>query len=180
MKKSFFIKGTILLLVSVFVNTSCEDEYDPGKVENYEMSGQWYVRTYVGGTDEANVVLGYTPIVTSNTAAANGEEIIIDDDPDESYPSGDYIWPFRVKADADPSSLTFSANSAQNLYSFVYDTVQNYVTIVGGKITPDGGTSISGVTVDSIYMECTFSEDTTNTTYIMAGHYRTGFTEDEP
>ncbi|MGB0177451.1 MAG: lipid-binding protein [Owenweeksia sp.] len=152
-------------LVLVGSLAACEKEYESENLPNYEMSGQWYVQTYFDTPDPANVVLGYVEITTSNTAAANGNEILIDD-------KGN-IWPFKVKCPATSGDLTFGGT---NLINISDSTVT--VNITGGKIFPDGGKSTSGIVVDSIYMEAEFSDDPGNT-YIFAGHYRTGFIEDE-
>lgn len=167
--KKITIKSGIAVLAFGFLAIACEKDYEPDTIENYEMSGQWLVQTYFGGTTPADVVLGYQTILTSNTAAADGSTILIDD--------MENIWPFKVKASANSGNYTFNATSVENMYE--YDTIPQFVTITNGKITPEGGRSLSGVTVDSIYMECEFSDDPGNV-YIIAGHYRTGFTEDEP
>ena len=145
---------------------ACEKEFEEETLPNYEMSGQWYVQTYFGTADPANVVLGYQEIVTSNTAKADGKELLIDD--------LGHIWPFKVKVGANSGSKTFSGTGTNGSQG---DTTS--VTITNGVIRTDGGRSISGIKVDSIYMEAEFSDDPGNT-YIFAGHYRTGFEEDEP
>lgn len=156
---------TISLLAVALVLGSCQKEFEAEHIENYEMSGQWFVQTYVGGTTADDIALGYVQIVTSNTAAANGQQLLIDD-------KGN-IWPFKVKANV--SGMHFSVDNAVNLY---IDTLT--VSIRNGVVVPNGARSLgSNTTVDSIYFEAEFSDDP-GTIYIIAGHYRTGFIEDEP
>ena len=156
---------TICVVAGALALGSCQKEYEAEQITNNEMSGQWFVQTYYGGTTADNVVLDYEQIVTSNTAAANGSQILIDD-------KGN-IWPFKVKANV--SGMSFSVENGANQ---VEDTA--FVSICNGDIIADGGRSIFTKTVvDSIYFEAEFSDDP-GETYIIAGHYRTGFIEDEP
>ncbi|HCQ14742.1 MAG TPA: hypothetical protein DIU20_00690 [Cryomorphaceae bacterium] len=155
-----------LVLVGSLI--ACEKEYESEALPNHEMSGQWYVRTYVG--DTSLLALDYVEIVTSNTAATDGSELLIDDH--------ENIWPFKVKVISNPSDLSFEGANVENLYWPEYDTIQQNAT-VSGKIYPNKGHSLTGIVVDSIYIEAEFSDDP-GTTYIFAGHYRTGFEEDEP
>ncbi len=163
------IKTVTLGLVAMIAMVSCNKEYETETLAGHNLSGEWFVQTYFGGTAPSNLVLGYEKILTSNTAAANGSQIWVDD--------LGHIWPFKVKVSANASSNTFSGtneNIAQAPDStFVYET-----TIIDGRIFPGGGRSATGVKVDSIYFKATFNEDPGNE-YIMAGHYRTGFIEDE-
>lgn len=168
MKKKIF-RNIALALSCTVVLGACQKEYKQEHLPNYEMSGEWFVQTYYGGTDASNVVLGYQKIVTSNTAKADGSELLIDD-------LGN-IWPFKVKANVG-SNKTFSVAGSENLYWPEFDTTQQNVTITNGKILTDKGHSASGIVVDSIYFEAEFTDDPGNV-YIMAGHYRTGFPEDE-
>lgn len=160
------IKKILIAFLGLAVFTSCEKEYEAEQIEGNNLSGEWFVQTYFGGTTSADVVLGYSKILTANTAAANGAEIWIDD-------LGN-IWPFKVKCPASSGSNSFSGTALPNTYQG--DTI--LVNIIGGKIFPDGGRSTSGIVVDSIYFKATFTDDPGNE-YIFAGHYRTGFVEDE-
>lgn len=158
-------KALVCLLAISFTIGSCQKEYEVETIENYEMSGQWYVQTYYGGTTADDVVLGYEEIVTSNTSKADGTELLVDD-------KGN-IWPFKVKTNV--SGMSFSASDVINLSD---DEVT--VSITNGKIIANGGKSIeTRTTVDSIYFEAEFSDDP-GSTYIIAGHYKTGFEEDQP
>ncbi len=156
---------TIILLLGVFALGSCQKEYEAEQITNNEMSGQWLVQTFYGGTTAEDVIQGYVPIVTSNTSAADGTQILIDDK--------ENIWDFKVKANV--SGMSFSTEDTQNLRG---DSIT--ISIHNGSIVTDGGRSIFTKTVvDSIYFEAVFSDDP-GETYIIAGHYRTGFEEDEP
>ena len=160
------LKNIMIAILGFAVLTACEKEYEAEQIAGNNLSGEWFVQTYLGGTTAADVVLGYQKIVTSNTAAANGSEIWLDDQ--------EHIWPFKVRCSASSGSNSFSATNMPNGYQG--DTT--FVTITEGKIFPNGGKSTSGITVDSIFFKASFSDDPGNE-YIMAGHYRTGFIEDE-
>lgn len=162
MKIHKIIAGALLITGLI----ACEKEYEEETLPGYEMSGQWYVQIYMGNPPQ-NLGYGYFEIVTSNTAAANGKELLIDDH--------ENIWPFKVKVGANEGAQTFSG-TGKNLY---YEGDTAMVTISNGFVRTDATKSISGITVDSIYMEAEFTDDP-GTTYIFAGHYRTGFEEDEP
>lgn len=155
----------VFLIAASFTFGACQKDYEVETLPNYEMSGQWYVQTYIGGTSPDEVALGYVEIVTSNTAAANGNQLLVDD-------KGN-IWPFKVKANV--SGMSFSVENGTNLYDDTLD-----VSIRNGIIVANGGKSLeTNTTVDSIYFEAEFSDDPGNT-YIIAGHYKTGFEEDIP
>lgn len=163
--KKVNIKAIIMAMAIIPLLVSCEKEYESESLPNNQLSGEWYVQTYFGG----NVVLGYERIVTSNTASANGSEMWVDD--------LGHIWPFKVKANITGSN-TFSVNAGENIQWPTFDTIMQTTTITRGEIFPDKGRSATGVVVDSIYIEAEFSDDP-GSTYIMAGHYRTGFVEDD-
>ena len=51
--------------------------------------------------------------------------------------------------------------------------------IKSGKIIPDGGKSKTGVVTDSISFVVGFGDDTPGFEYVVSGHRRTGFVEDD-
>jgi hypothetical protein len=73
----------------------------------------------------------------------------------------------------DVASRTFGAGQYKN-----WNNTADSVIVKEGKIIRDGGRSKSGRTVDSIYLKYAF-KSAPATDYILKGHERTGFTEDE-
>lgn len=174
--------------ITAAVLSSCQEAYVADMVLGHELAGEWYVQTYDGA---GNVLLGYQTIMTYNTASAQGDSIWFDD--------LGHIWPVKAKIPAALGSNSFAgtgSNMEVPIYS--YDTLdvirdenidpidsvqQNFegyesVTVEEGKVIPDAGSSKTGVTVDSIYIRATFTDDPGNT-YEMSGHRRTGFEEDD-
>lgn len=127
----------------------------PGK-----LAGEWFVTMKENGT---NVGGGYKKIMTYNTSG-NTPEMWIDDS--KNFRS------FKSKVGVNVDALTFESQAADNLY-----TPDRKVTVSNGKVIPNGGRSRTGTTVDSIYFEATFSDDP-NHKYIISGHMRSGFSED--
>jgi hypothetical protein len=73
----------------------------------------------------------------------------------------------------DVATRTFGAGQYKN-----WNNTADSVIVKEGKIIKSGGTSRSGRTVDSIYLKYAF-KSAPATDYILKGHERTGFTEDE-
>jgi len=151
------------------------NESDPSiKHTNTEaFAGEWFVTYTLDGSDVGG---GYTEIITSNTAANVATEMFVSDWVDPTAKSGNF-WTYKVKAQSDPKGLTFSADQSES-------SVEGYnikVNILNGKIFPKGGLSKSKVVVDSIYFEIEFEDDSPafGNKYVVSGHKRTGFTEDE-
>lgn len=149
----------ILLTFNAILSSCSKDLPDPGGTGAEKLSGEWFVQvTYDGTTTD------YIKILTYNTAA-NNDSLWVDD-------QGGF-WDFKVKTRMDASALTFNVENGQNVS---YDSK---VTILNGKVIPNGSTTVSGAVVDSIYFEAKFDDDTDNLTFIFSGHMRSGFLEDE-
>jgi hypothetical protein len=105
--------------------------------------------------------------MTFNTAGNTADSLWVSD-------LGNF-WDFQVKAAFDPSSKSFSVSQGENT------SYESEVTISEGAVLLGEGRSTSGVKTDSIYFAASFSDDSPafGTEYIMAGHRRTGFLEDE-
>jgi hypothetical protein len=104
--------------------------------------------------------------VTSGTSSGTADSLFIDD--------FDGLLELKAKVACNVSDLTFTTNGEMVLERYTDGTV-----IIGnGRIYLDGGKSTSGVTVDSIYFEAEFDWDP-GQIYVVAGHGRTGFLEDE-
>jgi hypothetical protein len=155
-------KLSLFSLLAILVLSSCsKDLPDPGATNAVKMANEWWVTLTVDGADVYN--LGHKQIATYNTSA-NSDSIWVDD-----YEN---LWDFKCKALANYSDLTFSTTNAQNEY---YDITVN---LKNGKIFPGMGVSKTGNVTDSIYMEAEFSDDP-GTTYVISGHARTRWRDDD-
>ncbi|HYG01340.1 MAG TPA: lipid-binding protein [Chryseosolibacter sp.] len=165
MKKLYFlILGASLLFLS-----SCENEIEPGENPLMEMSNEWWVHLLAddGSGELVDVYhVGYFRMLTSSTASNSADSIFVDD-------FGD-VAELRAKVAVNASNLSFTNGDEPVLERYT----DGEVIIKNGKILPDVGRSSSGVQVDSIYFEVEFDWDP-GTQYVIAGHARTGYTEDE-
>lgn len=160
--KYILVVSFITTLFSCSPNEEYED-YTIVKSPVVEMSGDWYVQTFIG----EDLVQDYVLITTSNTGADDGTEIQIYDQQN--------IWWFKAKTPINLSSLTFSGN---DLPSNV-DGYEITVNITNGVIVKEGTTApATGTTSNSIAFDIEFSDDP-GTIYHIAGYKRTGFLEDE-
>lgn len=150
---------TAIGICVVFISACDKNLPDTGATTTMKASNEWWVELSQDGTPWTD----YVKIATYNTAS-NPDSIWIDD--------LENTWQFKCKAKIDLSSMVFSTQEAQNEY---YNIT---VTITNGKILPNAAKSLSGNTTDSIYMEAEFSDDP-GTKYVLAGHARTKFSEDE-
>lgn len=157
--------------------TSCKKETEIELGPVYPMAGEWWVTVqFDDGVNGVGHWYGddYFHFMTANTAANTSDELLIDDFD---------FWESRVKANLNLSARTFSVTDAPDLNYALDDPLPDpypTVTITNGQVIVGGGTSIGGNQTDSIYMEVTYSDDTDGYTYIISGHKRTGFLEDEP
>jgi hypothetical protein len=144
---------------------SCSKEKP--EIENtstYKMAGEWFTRTYNGGS----AVIDYKRISTYNTSDPNASQIWVDD--------LGHIWPFKAKMDVDYAGTAFkSMASTPNIATGQTGTT---IKVIEGKVLPEMGVSKSGNKVDSIYLKLEFSDDP-GEVYEIRGHQRTGFFEDE-
>lgn len=169
MKKIF--KYIFVVVSTVLFASACQEEPEPGGTATQDAAGEWYVHFAVEtspGVYEDIFGLGYVKILTTNTASNTPDSIWVTD-------LGN-TWDFQVKAAYDKANKTFSATEANNIS---YDDSQ--VTIENGQILLGQGTSTSGVKTDSIYFVASFNDDSEpfGTKYVISGHRRTGFLEDE-
>ena len=155
---------TLILLLAVNLFVSCDEggDPDPGATKVVDMSGDWFVQTFVDGT----MIVDYARITTYNTAADDGTEMWVDDNQN--------IWWFKVKSPINTSAMTFSGSDLDS-------DVDGYVitvNITNGVVVKNGGTTTGGNISDSISLEAEFSDDP-GTIYTMVGYKRTGLLEDE-
>jgi hypothetical protein len=147
---------TVIVCISLLW-IGCQDDPEPG--------GTYYVDD--GSGNLVDILGGYYKAMTFNTASNTTDSIWVSD--------LGHFWTFQVKVAYDKESKTFSATEGQNVS---YDSK---VTITDGKVLIGEGTSTSGVQTDSIYFVASFDDDVTPyaNNFIVAGHRRTGFLEDE-
>jgi hypothetical protein len=159
----------ITLIVAVFiVFTSCDKNLpDPGGTSIQSMANQWWVTYTVNGSDALGI--GHIEIATYNSSA-NNNELWIDD-----LGNGKTGIRFKVKANANPDSLTFRATNASNESYSTGSANPRSVSILNGKIMQNAAHSKTGIVTDSIYMQANFG----GTTYTISGYARTMWPEDD-
>ena len=152
MKKVFFA----LIALASLTLISCEKD-KVGETNMQELAGEWYV--HVVGIDEDGSVLyededlyvfGNFVLLTYNDAADNGDKLFIQDTPNAD---GNLFWDFKVKANCDKGSKTFSVKGGEDL---------NYgisIDITNGKILYGAATTPSGMAADSITFDILFEDD---------------------
>jgi hypothetical protein len=161
----------ILILIGVgvvFFLSSCENEITPGQNAVVKLSNEWWGQIYVpdgsGGLED--IGLGYQHLLTSSTSSGTADSIFVDD--------FDGLLELKAKVSCNVNDLTFTTNGVAVTERYTGGTV----VIGNGRVIIDGGRSTSGVKVDSIYFEAEFDWDP-GQIYVVAGHGRTGFLEDE-
>ena len=160
-----FLKNTSVSAAALLILlASCAKEKpDIENTSTYQMAGEFFVQTYVG----PDLAVDFSKIITYNTSDQNSNQVWVDD--------LENIWGFKSKVDVDYSGLSFKpTNASPNLY-----ITGETVSVLEGRIIPNGGHSKTGVIVDSIYLKIKFSDDPDDLTYELKGHGRTGFFEDE-
>jgi hypothetical protein len=159
------MKKIIGLIGIALIIASCSKKPDTGGTASESLSNEWWAELKLDG-DNVYGPGAFGHIATYGTAA-NDNTIWIDD-------TFDHLWDFKVKATADFSALTFSANESVS----IVDGYDIKVTITDGKVLPGVGHSKTGNKTDSIYMKIEF-EDDPGTIYTLEGHGRTRFSEDD-
>ena len=152
--------ATIILSAVFFMGLfSCETMEDP-EIKNtstWPLNGEYWV-TYDGPTAPA----GYHKIIITNTAADDGQSILIND------AELDLV----TKADVDMEAVSFGVTDyAAN------DTTT--VSISSGQVITDGTmTPVSEVPTDSLYMEMEIVTPSLTEQLTISGYKYTGWTED--
>jgi len=165
----FINKISILSVVAVLILSSCSKKPDVEYTAPYKFAGEWWVTLTVNGQDVYHI--GHTMLSTYNTSA-NSNEIWVDD--------LKHGYGFKVKATTDPANMSFTATNSANQYfnSATPAAFPKTVILNNGKVLAGAGKTRSGNAADSIYMEAEFVDDP-GTKYVITGHQRTGFFEDE-
>jgi hypothetical protein len=160
----------ILALLAACSLTACErDEPEVKYTATYPVSGEWWVTYKVEtspGVFEDIYEVGYTELLTFNTASNTADSIWVSDE--------GHFWDFKVKSGLNMSNYSFAVADQKSVVPD-YDIKVN---ITEGKVLQGVGLSRSGVKTDSIYFKVQFEDDPDNT-YIVSGHRRTGFLEDD-
>ncbi|GAA4331994.1 lipid-binding protein [Flaviaesturariibacter amylovorans] len=149
-----------------------KENVDPGGTGTEAVSNEWWAMlTDASGDDVFH--LGHFAIATYNTASAR-DSIWVDDIK--------HGWGMKGKVGVDLQALTFGSptGGSKNAYfnPVAPTAFPERVTITAGKVLPRAGRSRTGNVTDSIYMEVEFSDDP-GTKYLLSGHARTAFAEDE-
>jgi hypothetical protein len=157
--------GYTLLFCLAIANMACQEDPAPGGTVAEKVAGEWYVKFYAddGSGNLELLDAGYYLAMTFNTAANN----------DSIWVNQLDVLGFQVKAAFKKSDNTFDVVGGTNLED------DNEVTIADGKVLIGKGRSTSGVKTDSIHFVASFSDDGFVDEYVVAGHRRTGFLEDE-
>lgn len=156
------IKYIPLVMLAAVLAVSCTKKQDVGLTSTVNMAGEWWVKYYLNNT----AATGYFKMTSYNTSDPNSGKVWVDDG---------HFWPLKAKFDVDYANLTFkSMASTPNV-----EVTNGTVRVIEGKIILGAGRSLSGNTVDSIYLKMEFSDDPGNE-YEIKGHYDTGFFSDHP
>lgn len=156
------MKKIFLFMIAIATLGSCQKDYEVEYTETYEMAREWYVKPY----DGVVTVDIYRKVVTFNSAE-NSSSLLWIDATKMPLPN-----PFKVKAGIDYSAKTFKAGDFTDVLAGGND-----ITIIEGKVLLDKGKSKTGVTTDSLYIKFKYVGDPKE--YVIGGHARTGFLEDE-
>jgi hypothetical protein len=142
---------------------------DPGGTGAEKLANEWWVTLTVDGVDVYGI--GHFKMATYNTAS-NKDSLWVDD-----IKNG---YGFKTKVGANFSNSTFGRMAATNLYFNPASPASfpQTVDLANGKVLAGAGRSRTGNVTDSIYMEVEFADDP-GTKYVMSGHGRTAFAEDE-
>lgn len=165
----------ILAAVSVAMVSCSKDEGPDDNPNTITLAKNWFVRVQ-GPTATSNYSLFSTrtfyiveipdPTVLSQTTRISADTISLDD---HNLLTPTWRANFRI----DVATRTFGAGQYKNWNNFA-----DSVILKEGKMIRNGGRSRSGRTVDSIYLRYAF-KSAPSTDYLLKGHERTGYVEDE-
>jgi hypothetical protein len=163
----------LIFMVSFF---SCEtmDDYEVEYSPVWPLAGEWWVTYSVDGSQ----IGGHSKLYTYNTAADVAEEMWVDGTFANVVGGSGQDLPYKFKVVSNPAETSFSASNVENTVDGTEFSVSN------GTVIEDGGTSIIGVTTDSIAFEMTVADPAayglnSGDVILVSGIRRTGFLEDD-
>jgi Lipid-binding putative hydrolase len=157
---------TILIssLSMLFFLISCDkkgfEDYEIKGNANQELSGEWFINIINAKTGDVEA-----EHILHKTYELNNKLFI--DDLTEGLT-------FKGSLNTNPTSLTFEATNAANLYTQKDTTF----TVTEGKVLKNAAKSKDKNVVDSIYFKIKLS-NIPDEEFILSGHRRSGFREDE-
>lgn len=163
LKKLSYYLAAVIFSVCFTACDQVESEPDTSDVVIEEITGTYFVQTFLGD----DLVLDYESINIYNTAANTATEMWIDDN--------EHIWPFKVKSPLNLDDLTFSGTTLES--EILIDNEIVTMTITNGKITKDDTKTTGGNISDGISFDAEFSDDLGNI-YTIKGYKHTGFIAD--
>lgn len=137
---------------------SCQKDYPVEYTETYEMAREWFVTNKQGDTN----IDAVRKLITYNTASNVNTEMWID-------ASALAASPFKIKSNINYTEKTFTPGTYKSILN------DKDVKVISGKVTPKGGKTKTGVTVDAISLKVEIDGNE----YLIEGHQRSGFLEDE-
>ncbi len=172
MKKAIYL----LTICAGLAFTSCEKD-EVGGTATQALAGQWYVTVDAVDDNGSTVLedpfgLGYTYVLTYNTAANISTEMYVSD--------LGYFWDYTVRVNSDVNNLTFSTDG--EVENEAYEDCM--VEIEDGKLLTGAATTPSGMAADSIVFYVSFSDDPYPAAYgyskyKVSGYRYTGLTADD-
>lgn len=183
----------LFVLVLAIAATGC-DKAEPGGTATQALAGDWWVKYDVidpslkpgdaGYIVVPDLTRGYVLFTTYNTASNASNVMFVDDNANFWGPKG-----FKGKVQCNVGNKSFGGADKIDNYMFAS---QKFI-VTNGRVISRGAHSVSGVVCDSIALYVQFSDDEVwvgpgdddfapdpyGTTYLVSGHRRTGFTEDE-
>ncbi|MCF8219147.1 MAG: hypothetical protein K9I29_02035 [Bacteroidales bacterium] len=166
MNRKILIFALIFGLIGVF---SCETMDDPEMetTSTFPLNGEYWVTYSQGGS----VVVGYQELIITNTAADDGQHILITEPVVLVDDAGHEI---PAKANVNMDNLTFSLD---NFTFDLTDTTTQTVSIENGKFMEESYTTAAGNKTDSIYMDMIIHDS--GDTLAVSGYKYTGWPADD-
>ncbi len=159
MNRKILIFALIIGLAGLF---ACEtmDEPEMETTSTYPLNGEYWVTYHHNNT----MIMDYHMLILSNTAADDGQQILIRDDGTGA----------AFKADVNMDNYTFSVTNSLD----VDDSVTLY-NVNNGKFLEEAYTTVNGNETDSIHFELVYPNQG-DSTIVISGFKRTGWPEDDP
>jgi hypothetical protein len=157
-KKSFYL----ILLSVIFALSSCDTypDYEIEYLPTYPLNGEYFVKNYNSNMER---VVNYYKLTIYNTATAGKDSIWVDNKAGNG--TGNF-YKFKVKVKCDVDNRTFDQSDVADI-----QTEGLVVSLTNTKVFVN-----QWPVNDSIYMTVRYRTSLgTDSTFIIAGHRRTGF-----